>query len=86
MLYVTDDGGNYAPIDRCKIVDLTDAQNAELESGAEMHQLDPEPEDLLAGVKVEIKKALEGASNDAEHDALFSVAELLQIDYKPSED
>lgn len=44
MLYMTDDGGNYAPLDRCKIVDLTDEQMEELADGAEMHQLDPEPE------------------------------------------
>jgi hypothetical protein len=34
----------------------------------------------------EIKAALEGDSNDAEHDALVSVAEHLGIDWQPPED
>lgn len=44
------------------------------------------PRDLLAPTITEVKDALEGDSNDAEHDALVSVAELLNIDYRPSED
>lgn len=35
------------------------------------------------GLREEIKNALEGDSNDAEHDALVSVAQILRIDYDP---
>lgn len=40
----------------------------------------------ITAVKGEVKGALEGDSNDAERDALVSVAELLHIDYTPPED
>lgn len=36
-----------------------------------------------AALHAEIKAALEGDSNDAEHDALVSVADALGIDYTP---
>jgi hypothetical protein len=37
----------------------------------------------LQAVAAEIKEALEGDSNDAEHDALVSVAEHLGISWQP---
>jgi len=37
----------------------------------------------LDGVCLEIKRALEGDSNDAEHDALVGVAEHLGVDWTP---
>jgi hypothetical protein len=45
-------------------------------------KLSPTPTPLQ-GVCLEIRRALEGDSNDAEHDALVSVAEHLGIDWTP---
>lgn len=39
--------------------------------------------DTIASLRMEIKDALEGDSNDAEHNALVSVADALGIDYDP---
>lgn len=41
--------------------------------------------DLIAGIKAGVKAALEGDSNDAEHDALVDVAQSFGIDYEPPE-
>lgn len=42
-------------------------------------------DDDLANLRDEIKDALEGDSNDAEHDALVSVADYFNITYTPSD-
>jgi hypothetical protein len=48
-------------------------------------KLSPRPAPLQ-GVCLQIRRALEGDSNDAEHDALVSVAEHLGIPWTPPED
>lgn len=43
------------------------------------------PDDVLQDLVLEIRSALEGDSNDAEHDALVVVADVLKIPYYPNE-
>jgi hypothetical protein len=46
----------------------------------------PVAEQPLEGIAAEIKEALQGDSNDAEHDALVSVAEHLGITWQPPDE
>jgi hypothetical protein len=71
-------------MDRCTTCGATPAEDCKLPPTRNC--LHPKQERLLAavvpdGLREEVRDALEGDSNDAEHDALVSVAEFLGVKY-----
>lgn len=65
------------------------ARHFDAEVGDEEPARDPHPRETQAQwnrIAAEIKEALQGDSNDAEHDALVSVAAHLGITWQPPDD
>jgi hypothetical protein len=86
--------GSWGDVNDAAILHLTDEEHEQLCEGSEMHHLDPDPtatvrfavQTLTPALERQVRKALEGDSNDAEHDALAALATACDVEYQPRED
>lgn len=60
-----------------------DSTTNSIDANAIRRRVAEAPDTSIESLADEIRRALEGDSNDAEHDALVSVAGFLGIDYEP---